>query len=186
MLKIAKKHNTNLAAIQIAPHLLAKLPAWYQLASMSQPNENPASTCLLTTHKVRIVADLLQTSERLRNQLQIIPHITNPYCCCQDCIHNRLKGCQNPHTCMTEALTRIHNTQPCLAPIRFEDPHDNLSLTRRRKAHNRAARANKGTILFDPSITCKDDLSECFRVFTDPNEISRLPAQRFYTQGINA
>jgi ribonuclease HI len=34
-------------------------------------------------------------------------------------------------------------------------------------------------------ITCKKDLSECFRIFTNPDRISRLPAQRFYTHGIH-
>jgi len=55
----------------------------------------------------------------------------------------------------------------------------------RRKARNNAAKEKKSEILFDPSITCKEDITECFRVFTNPNEISRLPAQRFYTAGTN-
>jgi hypothetical protein len=66
MLKIAKKHNTNLAAIRIASPLLAKLPAWYQLASDFHPTENPTSMCLLTKHHVHIVAEFLQMSERIR------------------------------------------------------------------------------------------------------------------------
>ena len=33
-------------------------------------------------------------------------------------------------------------------------------------------------ILFDPSVTEKKDLSECFRVFTDPKKIKNIPAIR--------
>jgi hypothetical protein len=33
-------------------------------------------------------------------------------------------------------------------------------------------------ILFDPSITSKEDLSECFRIFTDPSHILNTPAKR--------
>jgi ribonuclease HI len=43
----------------------------------------------------------------------------------------------------------------------------------------------RGKILFDPSITCKDTLAECFRVFTDPSRLTTIPAQRYYTQGIS-
>jgi hypothetical protein len=36
---------------------------------------------------------------------------------------------------------------------------------------------------FDPPITTKDDLSECFRVFIDPQRSTRNPAQRPINNG---
>jgi ribonuclease HI len=68
--------------------------------------------------------------------------------------------------------------------LRLGDPHDNLSLTRRRRTRNLEANLNNDEILFDPSITCKENLAECFRIFTDPNTLSNIPAQRYYTHGI--
>jgi ribonuclease HI len=40
------------------------------------------------------------------------------------------------------------------------------------------ARAENGAILFNPTITAKNNLAECFRIFTDPAKISSEPAKR--------
>jgi len=42
----------------------------------------------------------------------------------------------------------------------------------------------KGKILFDPTITCKNTLAECFHIFTDPSHLTTTPAQCYYTAGI--
>lgn len=47
--------------------------------------------------------------------------------------------------------------------------HDNLSLTPFRKTRNVTACAEMREILFDPTVTCKDGINKCFRVFTDPS-----------------
>jgi ribonuclease HI len=33
--------------------------------------------------------------------------------------------------------------------------------------------------MFDPSITCKETLAECFRIFTDPTKLTHQPAKRY-------
>jgi hypothetical protein len=76
-----------------------------------------------------------------------------------------------PNLCAMEALTHIQETAPKLNPINLGKPHDNLSLTRRRKAQNKEERLEEGEILFDPTITCKNSLAECFRIFTDSPEV---------------
>lgn len=63
-------------------------------------------------------------------------------------------------------------------PLYQGNGHDNLSLTKRRKDQNRKAIEEEGTITFDPTITSKNDITECFRIFTDPQRSSRYPAQR--------
>jgi len=68
--------------------------------------------------------------------------------------------------------------------LRLGDPHDNLSPTKRHKNRNLDAKLNNDEIIFDPSITCKDSLAECFRIFTNPDTLSNIPAQRYYTNGI--
>jgi ribonuclease HI len=49
---------------------------------------------------------------------------------------------------------------------------------KRRRDQNVIARETNGTILFNPTITSKGDLAECFRIFTDPTKISNEPARR--------
>jgi hypothetical protein len=45
-----------------------------------------------------------------------------------------------------------------------------------RKARNKIARRTNEDIIFDPSITSRSNLAECFRIFTNPKKISNLPA----------
>jgi hypothetical protein len=77
-----------------------------------------------------------------------------------------------------EALKRIHELAPKYNPLQIGEQHDKLSLTNRRKDRNTLARKSDEEITFDPSITCKDSIAECFRIFTDPNRISPIPAGR--------
>ena len=90
---------------------------------------------------------------------------------------------RNPHACAMEAYTRIENIAPKLNPIHPRDDHDNLSLTRTRKQRNENAKQMHGDIIFDPTITCKNDLSECFRIFTNPTQITNIPAKRLQARG---
>jgi ribonuclease HI len=93
-------------------------------------------------------------------------------------------GCRYPHRCTSKALERIYTTYPKMNPLRLGDLHNNLSLTKHRSARNEIERERKGKILFDPSITSKHHLSECFHIFTDPSHLTTIPAQCYYTQGI--
>lgn len=185
MLKAAKKHHTNLAAIRLSPNLRAQLPAWYHLSAEKRPLTTTTAKCLLTTHRNSIVADLISMSARLRDPERLIPHIPSPQCPCTDCINDRDKHCLNPHACATEAQHRINLIAPKLNPLAIGDNHGNLSLTPSRKERNHEARQTDGHIQFDPSITCKNNLAECFRIFTDPNKISTVPARQHNTQGAN-
>jgi ribonuclease HI len=90
-----------------------------------------------------------------------------------------MKGCRNPHKCAQEALTRLQNINPKLNPLIINRQHGNFSLTKRCRTRNEYARENNGDITFDPSITCKEDLAECFRVFTNPDRIMNIAATRF-------
>ncbi|KAH9171016.1 hypothetical protein EDB89DRAFT_1852892 [Lactarius sanguifluus] len=185
MLKVARKYGTSLAAIRLSPDLRARLPAWYHLESKPRPLTSRQSKCLLKKHKIGTVADLVKTSARLRDHAQSIPHTPSPLCDCEACILDRINGCEHPHKCALEALARVHDIIPKLNPLNPGDPHDNLSLTRHRKKRNATAREKNEEILFDPSITCKNDLTECFRIFTDPDRTSPIPARRLYAVGLN-
>ena len=180
MLKTANKFNTNLAPLRLSTYLRAQLPAWYHLASLQGPITNATAKCLLHTHHVTKVADLVRTSAQIRNPEAVpnAPHLQIRFCYCQDCSKDRASGCQNPNACAAEAQTRLEQIAPKLNPLSPGNNHGDLSLTRRRKQWNVTARAQNGDILFDPSITCKTDLSDTFRIFTDPTKISDRPARR--------
>ena len=180
MLKTARKYNLNIEALRIAPHLRTQLPAWYHIAAHPRPITGVAAKCLLRTHQAATVAHLMRISQRVRepNINPQKPHSPQTYCYCPDCSRDRENGCRNPHACATEALTRLEQILPKFNPLSPGHNHGNHSLTRRRKRRNQIAKAINGEILFDPSITNKDDLSECFRIFTDPSRISNRPARR--------
>jgi hypothetical protein len=104
MLKAGRKYHTNLAAICLSPDLRGHLPAWYHLKAAAHPLTTRVAKCLLETHSVATVADLITTSARLRNNRQIIPHTPTPQCMCNDCTNDRDKGCSHPHECAADAL----------------------------------------------------------------------------------
>ena len=185
MLKAGQKYNVNLAAIRLDPHLKAQLPAWHHLGSEARTLNNNPTKCLIHRHEVKTIADLIRISARLRNQNQELPHRPSIYCRCRDCQEDRNNQCWTPHKCAQEALTRINKTFPKLNPLHNDTNHGNLSLTPNRKLRNETAKQTNDDILFDPSITSKKNLGECFRVFTDPDRLSKNPAQRYATEGPN-
>jgi len=68
-------------------------------------------------------------------------------------------------------MTRLSLIPPKHNPT-AQEPPDGMSLTRTRKLGNKRVKQEDGMISFNPSITCKDSLAECFRIFTDPNRDS--------------
>ena len=185
MLKTARKYNVNLAAIRISPQLRTQLPAWYHPLAKHRPMTSIPARCLLRRHKVTTVADLLNTSERIRTPNLLLPHQPLPTCPCNDCMRDSTKGCLFPHQCALEATTRIRLIEPKMNPISPPQYHGNFSLTPGRKAANLVAKENNDEILFDPTITCKNTLADCFRIFTDPTRISKLAATRNFMRRVN-
>ena len=184
MVTAARKHNANLAAIKLSTKLKEQLPAWYHMAADPRPITNVTSRCLLNNHAATKVADLLQISARLRTTPQNQTHLRGPQCICRDCVQDRRKECKDPNACAEEAQTRINGIAPKLNPTLAEGNQDGLSLTRTRRTNNELARQTNGSITFDPSVTCKDDLSECFRIFTDPDRITNILAKQLQPRGV--
>ena len=182
MLKAAKKHSVNFTAIKMTPHLLAQLPAWYHLTAEHKPLNNAGAKCLLQKHNVTKVADLARTSACLYHPTQYPTHQKNRNCGCQKCSHNRSTGCENPHKCATEALTRLNLIPPKHNPTR-QDPPNRMSLTRTWKLRNKRAKQENGEIIFNLSITCKESLAEYFRIFTDPGRNPTHITRQYRHQG---
>jgi hypothetical protein len=129
MLKIAKKHNTHLAPLRLSQHLHAQLPAWYHPHAIHKPLTSVSARCLLKKHNTLTIADLISTSAKLRNNNQQAPQAPSILCLCPECTRDHLLGCQNPHLCAEEALTRLHLITPKMNPLTPGEQHDNLSLT---------------------------------------------------------
>ena len=184
MLSVAKKYKTNLAAIRISPRVKASLPAWYHPGAPTRPLTNVKAKCLLKNHVAKSVEDMIKIARKLRERQRDRTHSPAQACICIECVRDRQKGCKNPHACAVEAETRLRDLAPKYNPLANEN-HDTLSLTINRKARNAAARVMDRGIIFDPTITCKDGIDECFRVFTNPDRISMNPASRHLQQGID-
>ena len=184
MINTAKKYNTNLAALRIAPNINAQLPAWYHVRAAPRPLSNIPSKCLLKKHDISTVADLIRTSKKVQPD-QNGPHTPNLTCTCIDCVRDRLKGCRNPHECAKEALARVTAIAPKFNPLLGMSERDNFSLTPTHNDRRHAANEHDDKILFNPEIACKTDLAECFRIFTDPNRLSETPVRRRHALGIN-
>lgn len=182
MLKAARTYKTNLAAIRLSPGVQAALPAWYHPCSESRSITNVSAKCLLNNHNAKTVADLVKLANKAQAQERNRNHVPDQACVCIECVHSRQMGCKNPHACALEAKLRISDIAPKYNPLTYTH-HDTLSLTPDRKARNEEARIEGKGIAFDPSITCKDGIAECFRVFTDPRKLPDTPATRRPQQG---
>ncbi|KAA1475675.1 hypothetical protein DENSPDRAFT_752023, partial [Dentipellis sp. KUC8613] len=103
-------------------------------------------------------------------------HKTQCNCACPPCRTDRALGCESPHKCALAAQKIINKLTPKTNP-NTPGHTDGLSLTHTRKEKNNETRTNgmKGIITFDPMVTCKTDLAECFRIFTDPDQLSDTP-----------
>lgn len=64
---------------------------------------------------------------------------------------------------------------------------DNLTLTHRRTKRNETARENDSKILFNLSVTVRNGITECLRVFVSSEKIQEEPAYwlRAIPRGLN-
>ncbi|KAF8132624.1 hypothetical protein EV363DRAFT_1163966, partial [Boletus edulis] len=91
-------------------------------------------------------------------------HVPHPDCTCTGCKHDRTLGCINPHRCASLARD-ITGLTADKYNILLHPKKDNLTLTHRRIEKNNKAAVDKGDeITFDPTVTSRNSLDECFRV----------------------
>ena len=186
MLKVAKAYGTNLAAICLSPSVRSALPAWYHPGAAPRPLTNVNAKCMLKNHGAKTVTDLIKMSNKIRQCRQDETHVASPIYICMECVQDRRNGCRNLQACAEEAVRRLDDIAPKYNPLTLKHHDETLSLTPNRKAKNREARRTEdGEVTFDPSITCKDGIAECFRVFTDPTRLSMNLAIRQQQRGRN-
>jgi hypothetical protein len=66
MLEASRNHNINLAVMRISHEIQNEMPAWLQIGSRPNLINNRVANCLLKKHKVKMIADLMKTSTRIR------------------------------------------------------------------------------------------------------------------------
>ena len=185
MLKAAKTYSATFAPIRITNKLKEAMPAWLQIGHQKTIPQNAQAKCLIGTHNATTIKDLCRVTERLKRVYRGGVHAPVHSCHCKDCTEDRENGCTNPQRCAIDAQRRLEKLVPKMNPM-TQTHNDNLSLTTRRKASNITARRENTGIIFDPSVTEKTSLADCFRIFTDPNRISNIPAERQrQARGIN-
>ncbi|KZT20340.1 hypothetical protein NEOLEDRAFT_1229536 [Neolentinus lepideus HHB14362 ss-1] len=119
----------------------------------------------------------MRTARRLDNTANQTRHKPQRNCACEQCKQDRQDGCVNPHKCAKTALAILDSFSP-LTNVNSNPPRDDLTLTHHRLEKNRQARLERSTITFNPTVTAKTHIAECFRVFLTPQEVSTSPAYR--------
>jgi hypothetical protein len=176
LLKTAQTHNVTFAPLKLSKHLKKQLPAWLHIGAPPNAYHGTKDACLKKTHKVSIVKNLVKLARRIRDlNLQHRPQCDFE---CQPCTKDRHKGCKNPHKCTTTARLLLENLAPTYNTSQ-KCPEDSLTLTHHRTEKNSRAIVKKGDeIVFDPTITTRSSLSECFHIFPSTIHPPQEPAHR--------
>lgn len=187
MLIVGKKFNVRMDTLKLPPALKRKLPIWYHIGAeqdLQTATMKPASQCLRKNHGVRTVEDVLAVTKRL---VEVFPdgtgglrrHLRRKNCACHPCKSDRSKGCSNPDKCCSTAKKLSRLLFPKYAPD-MTPSGDGLSLTPRRMEANEEAMKDDGRIIFNPSVTDPEDISQTIRAFAGVRDdlSSRLPSMR--------
>jgi exonuclease III len=178
MIRAAKSHKVSFAAIKLSNSLKESMPAWVHLGTLPRAYHATRDRCLSETHKVNLVKDLVSMARRISGENTT--HKNRRNCACAECKADRTRGCPNPTSCCKVANGILTSMKPKYN-MSEPTPDDGLTLTNRRKAANERGRANMahgGNIVFDPSVTERDSLAECFRAFVDEDTMDNAPAIR--------
>ena len=185
MIKSAKKYNTAFAPINISERLREQLPAWQHLGVEKTIPQNKQAKCLMKNHESAKVKDMMKISERLQGMYRGGTHKPDYTCTCSDCDADKKEGCENPQRCALEAKKRLDKITAKLNPARPPNLDD---LTRSRRRRERSPLRpqedesdeddDNPAITFNPSVTEKTQLSDCFRTFVDLTKVTNEPATR--------
>ncbi|KAG2124642.1 uncharacterized protein EDB93DRAFT_1098407, partial [Suillus bovinus] len=168
ILKTAKKLNISFAPIKLSKELKKSLPSWCHPGAPKNTYHKSKNKCLIDTHKSDNIKHLLKIRKRLTRISENGQHFPRKTCPCTACNKDREEGCNNPHTCAQYANEILFKIAPKFN-TKTKPKKDGLSLTHRRKEKNyQTHQRRQGEILFDPTVTIRSSLSECFRIFLDP------------------
>ncbi|KAG2032529.1 hypothetical protein BDR03DRAFT_873789 [Suillus americanus] len=175
MLKDAKKYNVSFAPIKLSNNMKQQLPAWYHLGAPPKTYHRTKNVCLKMTHKIRTIKDMMTIAHR---PISHPPNRSRSNCACDPCKNDRNDGCKNPHKCLSIAKEILGKLLPKFNPTSTHRSN-NLTLTHCHKEKNSNARTSgRGKITFDPTVTEKSNITECFRIFANKDRLTQMPALR--------
>ncbi|KZP11170.1 hypothetical protein FIBSPDRAFT_707547, partial [Athelia psychrophila] len=143
------------------------LPAWYHIGTEDHPtglHRRQTSECLKTTHNLRLISDVMNTTRRLRDNSPNHTHRVRSNCACRYCKEDKILGCTNPHACCEAAQGILTRLKPKWHPLN-NPQQDDLTLTNSRLKINETAMSEEGFVTFDPSIKRDEDISHIVRAF---------------------
>jgi hypothetical protein len=156
MLSIAKTYETNLTAIRLSPKVRANLPAWYHPGAATRPLTNVKAKCLLKNHTAKSITDLIKTTKKLCIHTNNINHSPAQTCNCIDGIHDRLKGCKNPHACAVEAELCLNDLAPKYNLLAISDGKVRFSSVQSLFCPNHELDHQFGSGIFlNPELNCR-------------------------------
>ena len=175
LIKTAKATDLVFAPLKLSKHLKLQLPAWFHMGAPPRTYHKAKDECLKKVHKITKVKNLIKLCKRLRQENS--EHAPWHNCQCGSCTRDRGKGCKDPHKCASAAEAIIIKLSIKLNPT-APSQKDGLTLTHKRLEKNaKADIANGDEITFNPSVTTRSNLSDCFRILA-PNPTPTLPALR--------
>ena len=175
LIKTAKKAKLTFAPLKLSSSLKRHLPAWYHMGAPPKTYHKARDDCLKNTHKISKVKNLLKLCKRLRQNDST--HAPWHNCKCTSCEEDRLKGCKDPHKCASTAEAIIIQLAPKFNPT-APAQRDDLTLTHRRREKNAKANVENGDeLIFNPTVTTRTNLADCFRIFPS-HPTPQIPALR--------
>ncbi|KAH9910149.1 uncharacterized protein BXZ73DRAFT_36489, partial [Epithele typhae] len=169
MMKAVKKYAVIPDAIAVSRHVMRQMPMWNHV-HMDTKKQNQltktsqATFCLIKTHKSKTVGDF----EELATKLQRRGHIPRGKCPCAECKEMKeTTGCLNPHKCFERAKAYLDTLPPKWDPRgEHQEDHETAQLEEAKRTFEEV----EDTVIFDPRVTTRGNISSTLRIFTDYSE----------------
>ena len=170
MLKVAKKYNVRLEAIDPAPEVRADLPAIRNV--QTKPTEKPDTLsdkhgkCIRNTHHARTLQDIANISENTPNN-----HKRNKKCKCTKCVNIRRAtngNCKHPNKCIERAAKLLETINEKWNPNTPYPPEYRTHPKPDETGPEYNPNTNETTHTLNPFRT-ETLTKNCFRVFTSPD-----------------
>jgi ribonuclease HI/exonuclease III len=172
---VARQFGTTVAAVKMSDEMKRQFPAWGHLGAQNWTYNTTFDRCLKTAHRARTYGDLVDMVALMKPHAG---HSAQRNCTCTQCESYRREGCLDPIKCALRAK-RILAKIPGKYAITPLPRNDGLTLTHRRLERNaRNERRRTEEVTFDPTVTVKTSLSECFRTFVNKEQLCDEPAHR--------
>jgi ribonuclease HI/endonuclease/exonuclease/phosphatase family metal-dependent hydrolase len=152
IIRIAKRTNLGISPALPSETLRLNMPAMYHIAA--KQNEYRKIQCLIETHKINTIKDLLNLTNR---KIKDIKNDKN----------NKEQKCQSAAKCKKKAHRILEKTLPTKWTPGKGTQTDNLDHTPRRIQKTKEISYKKDSILYNPSTTSQNETWKELRIFRE-------------------